>query len=105
MAPLAHFAQLHNLNIISYANDTQLILSLTDDPLTAKSNLHEGMKAVAKWMRNSKLKLNSDKMEVLILGANPTAWDNSWWTTALGAARHPPTMHATWASSSTQHSP
>ncbi|XP_069069760.1 transcription termination factor 4, mitochondrial isoform X1 [Pleurodeles waltl] len=93
MSPLAHVARQHNLNIISYANDTQLILSLTKDPLTAKSNLHERKNAVAKWMRNSKLKLNSDKMEVLILGANPSAWDDSWWPTALGAAPKP-TNHA-----------
>ncbi|KAJ1130308.1 hypothetical protein NDU88_008661 [Pleurodeles waltl] len=93
MAPLDHVARLHNLNITSYANDTQLILSLTKDPLIAKSNLNEGIKAVAEWMRNSKLKLNSDKTEVLILSANPSAWDNSWWLTTLGAAPTP-TDHA-----------
>ncbi|KAJ1151657.1 hypothetical protein NDU88_004437 [Pleurodeles waltl] len=57
MAPHAHIARLHDLNIISYTDDTQLILSLT-----TKSNLHEGMKAVAEWMKNSRLKLNSDRM-------------------------------------------
>ncbi|KAJ1167686.1 hypothetical protein NDU88_008075 [Pleurodeles waltl] len=39
-------------------------------------------------MRNSRLKLNSDKTEVLILGRSPSAWDDSWWPTALGP---PPT--------------
>ncbi|KAJ1177956.1 hypothetical protein NDU88_003207, partial [Pleurodeles waltl] len=78
----------HNLNIISYADDTQLILSLTKDPHTAKTNLHEGLKAIADWMRDSRLKLNSDKTEVLILGRTPSAWDNSWWPSTLGP---PPT--------------
>ncbi|KAJ1090711.1 hypothetical protein NDU88_003840 [Pleurodeles waltl] len=40
MAPLAHIARQHNLNTISYADDTQLIISLTEDPHTAKANLH-----------------------------------------------------------------
>ncbi|KAJ1082424.1 hypothetical protein NDU88_002592, partial [Pleurodeles waltl] len=63
------------------------------DPRTAKTNLHEGMKAVAEWMRSSRLKLNSDKTEVLILGPNPSAWDDSWWPTSLGTPLTP-TDHA-----------
>ncbi|KAJ1108454.1 hypothetical protein NDU88_005830 [Pleurodeles waltl] len=88
MAPLAQLARQHNLSIISYADDTQLVLSLTKDPLTAKTNLHEGLKSIAEWLSNSRLKLNSDKTEVLILGRTPSAWNNSWWPTALGP---PPT--------------
>ncbi|KAJ1164004.1 hypothetical protein NDU88_004451 [Pleurodeles waltl] len=88
MAPLAQLARQHNLSILSYADDTQLILSLTKDPYTTKANLHEGLKSIAEWMRNSRLKLNSDKTEVLILGRSPSAWDDTWWPTALGP---PPT--------------
>ncbi|KAJ1171496.1 hypothetical protein NDU88_003357 [Pleurodeles waltl] len=84
MAPLAQVARQHNLNIISYADDTHLILSLTKDPHTDKTNLHERLKAIADWMRDSRLKLNSDKTEVLILGPTPSAWDNSWWPASLG---------------------
>ncbi|KAJ1124556.1 hypothetical protein NDU88_003007 [Pleurodeles waltl] len=40
-------------------------------------------------MKLSHLKLNSDKTEVLILGNTPSAWDDSWWPTALGAAPTP----------------
>ncbi|KAJ1115749.1 hypothetical protein NDU88_003971 [Pleurodeles waltl] len=93
MSPLAAIARHHNLNIISYADETQLILSLTNDPATARINLHEGMKDVAEWMMNSRLKLNSDKTEVLILGSSPSAWDDSWWPPALGSAPKP-TDHA-----------
>ncbi|KAJ1217126.1 hypothetical protein NDU88_004721 [Pleurodeles waltl] len=51
------------------------------------------MKDVAEWMKNSRLKLNSDKTEVLILGPSPSAWDDSWWPPALGTAPKP-TDHA-----------
>ncbi|KAJ1090998.1 hypothetical protein NDU88_004126 [Pleurodeles waltl] len=88
MAPLAQLARQHHLSIISYADDTQLVLSLTKDPLTAKTNLHEGLKSIADWMNNSRLKLNSDKTEILILGRTPSAWNDSWWPSVLGP---PPT--------------
>ncbi|KAJ1129421.1 hypothetical protein NDU88_007791 [Pleurodeles waltl] len=93
MSPLATIARQHNLKIITYADDTQLILSLTSDPDAARASLHEGMKDVAEWMKNSRLKLNSDKTEVLILGSSPSAWDDSWWPPALGATPKP-TDHA-----------
>ncbi|XP_069098375.1 protein-arginine deiminase type-3-like [Pleurodeles waltl] len=82
MALLANTTRSHNLNIISYANDTQLILSLTKD--SSKTSLHEGMKAITKWMKNSCLKLNSEKTEVLIFGSTPSPLDDSWWPATLG---------------------
>ncbi|KAJ1149719.1 hypothetical protein NDU88_002524 [Pleurodeles waltl] len=95
MALLANIVRSHNLNIVSYADDSQLILSLTKDPATPKTNLHKGMKAIADWMESSHLKLNSDKREILILGSTPSAWDDSWWPATLGTAPTPPTTHAT----------
>ncbi|KAJ1176438.1 hypothetical protein NDU88_001718 [Pleurodeles waltl] len=84
MAPLTNISRSHNLNIISYSNDTQLILSLTKD--STKTNLHEGMKAIAERMKSSFLKLSSDKTEVLIFGSTPSTWDDSWWCATLGTA-------------------
>ncbi|KAJ1085081.1 hypothetical protein NDU88_005214 [Pleurodeles waltl] len=44
-------------------------------------------------MDNSRLKLNSDETEILILSSNPSAWDYSWWPAILGTAPTP-TNHA-----------
>ncbi|KAJ1116180.1 hypothetical protein NDU88_004398 [Pleurodeles waltl] len=93
MTPLANIARKHGLDIISYADDTQLILSLTNNPTSARTRLHDGMKEVATWMTDSRLKLNTDKTEVLILGPTPSAWDDSWWPPALGSTPQP-TNHA-----------
>ncbi|KAJ1159610.1 hypothetical protein NDU88_000117 [Pleurodeles waltl] len=73
MSPLANIVRKHDIIITSYADDTQLILSLTKEPASAKTNLQEGMKEVADWMRLSRLKLNSEKTEVLILFNTPSA--------------------------------
>ncbi|KAJ1155851.1 hypothetical protein NDU88_008576 [Pleurodeles waltl] len=54
MSPLANIVRKHDIIITSYADDTQLILSLTKDPASAKTNLQEGMKDVADWKRLSR---------------------------------------------------
>ncbi|KAJ1091309.1 hypothetical protein NDU88_004436 [Pleurodeles waltl] len=55
MSPLADIVRKHSIIITSYADDTQLILSLTKDPTSAKTNLQDGMKDVADWMKLSRL--------------------------------------------------
>ena len=47
MIPLAHIVLCHGLNIISYADDTQLILSLTEDTATTRTNFMHAMTNVA----------------------------------------------------------
>ncbi|KAJ1193120.1 hypothetical protein NDU88_002425 [Pleurodeles waltl] len=93
MAPLANIARTHHINIVSYADDTQLILCHTKDPSTAKNNLHNGLLAITSWMESSRLKLNTEKTEILIFGTNPSAWNDSWWPTSRGSAPSP-TTHA-----------
>ena len=61
MAPLADIVRSHGLNIISYADDTQFILSLSKDSITTKTNFHKCMTSITNWMRNNCLKLNTDK--------------------------------------------
>ncbi|KAJ1214690.1 hypothetical protein NDU88_002308 [Pleurodeles waltl] len=46
-SPLADIVRKHSIIITSYADDTQLILSLTKDPTSTKTNLQDRMKDVA----------------------------------------------------------
>ncbi|KAJ1125462.1 hypothetical protein NDU88_003894 [Pleurodeles waltl] len=93
MTPLTTIVRNHGMNIVSYTDDTQLIISLTKDPDMAKNNFHLGMEAVTTWMRESCLKLNSDKTELIIFGNATSAMDDTWWPTSLSTPP-PPTKHA-----------
>ena len=51
-----------------YADDTQIFITLSkSEPEMALSLLLDCLLDVGDWMRNSKLKLNPDKTEVLLL--------------------------------------
>ncbi|KAJ1196503.1 hypothetical protein NDU88_000373 [Pleurodeles waltl] len=78
MAPFANILRPHGITIISYADDTQLIIYLTKNPATAKINLHARLLDTANWMTTSHFKLNSNKTEIIIFGPNKTAWNDSW---------------------------
>lgn len=60
MAPLAHIIRAHD------TNNTQLILSLTDENTATRTNYTPCMTNVANWMRENFLKLNTDKTEIMI---------------------------------------
>ncbi|KAF7234923.1 hypothetical protein EYD10_18203, partial [Varanus komodoensis] len=51
-----------------YADDTQLYLSFSTNPGEAVAVLNRCLAEVMGWMRANKLKLNPDKMEVLLVG-------------------------------------
>ncbi|KAJ1083793.1 hypothetical protein NDU88_003948 [Pleurodeles waltl] len=85
MAPLAAIVRSYGMNIMSYTDDTQLIISLNEDPDMAKRNFHSRMEAVTIWMRESCLKHNSNKTELIIFGNATSAWDDSWGPTSLSS--------------------
>lgn len=67
-APLAKIAGGFGTRIVSYADDTQLVVSLTQAPETAASNFTACMQELALWMAKNCLKLNGNKTEVLVVG-------------------------------------
>ena len=69
ITPLSYIIQSHNLNHHFYADDTQIYVSLTTpDTCRSLKQLKNSLQDVSLWMKNSKLKLNADKAEFLIIG-------------------------------------
>ena len=66
--PLSSVIQSHNMDHHLHANDTHIYLSLTTPyicrSLNQPTDCHQG---VSLWMKNSKLKLNADKAQFLII--------------------------------------
>lgn len=52
MTPLADIARTHRLNIISYGDDTQLVLSLTENAKT-RASFQNTMTNIATWMKSN----------------------------------------------------
>lgn len=68
MILLASIIHSHNINILSYADDTQLILSLTDKTPSTQIKFMACMTESAHWLKTNCLKLNTDKTEIVIFG-------------------------------------
>ena len=69
--PLSSVIQSHNLDHHVYADDTQIYVSLTTpDTCRSLNQLRDCLQDVSLWMKNSKLKLNADKTEFLIIGTS-----------------------------------
>ena len=69
--PLSSVIQSHNLDHHLYADDTQIYVSLaTPDTCRSLNQLRDCLQDVSLWMKNSKLKLNADKTEFLIIGTS-----------------------------------
>ena len=69
--PLSSVIQSHNLDHHLYADDTQIYVSLTTpDTCRSLNQLRDYLQDVSLGMKNSKLKLNADKTEFLIIGTS-----------------------------------
>uniref|UniRef100_A0A8D2Q9P6 Reverse transcriptase domain-containing protein n=1 Tax=Varanus komodoensis TaxID=61221 RepID=A0A8D2Q9P6_VARKO len=68
MKPLGEVIRRCGLRNHQYTDDTQLCLSFSTNPGEAVAVLNQCLAEVMEWMRANKLKLNPDKMEVLLIG-------------------------------------
>lgn len=90
MDPLARIAVLFGFEIISYADDTQLMFTFDQNLLAAKKRfIHSEMLAISEWMNRNYLQLNTDKTEIMLLGKAASIWTNDWWPHQLGVTPVP----------------
>ena len=67
--PLSYVIQQHQINHHLYADDTQIYISLSStNPTFSLAQLQKCLQDVFCWMTSSKLKLNPDKTEFLLIG-------------------------------------
>lgn len=80
VSPLAALIRSFELQLTSYADDTQIVLSIqrgTKD-MTA-TRCHDCLNGISGWMAANCLKLNAGKTEVIIFGNNPHIWSPEMW--------------------------
>ena len=68
--PLGELITNHGVNFHSYADDTQLYLSVAPNDPSALDPLLTCLSSIKCWMSENFLKLNEDKTEVLIIGSS-----------------------------------
>ncbi|XP_030638844.1 uncharacterized protein LOC115819473 [Chanos chanos] len=71
MLPLGKIIREHNVNFHSYADDTQLYISVEPNDINALYSLTTCLSAITQWMSNDFLKLNENKTEILLVGPKP----------------------------------
>ena len=67
MAPLGDLITSHGVRYLSYADDTQLYVTLQED--SSLSQLHLCVEEVRLWMLSNKLKLNDSKTELIMFSS------------------------------------
>ncbi|KAJ1089861.1 hypothetical protein NDU88_003005, partial [Pleurodeles waltl] len=70
MRPLAGIVEPFGVKLVSYADDTQLVVSFSKARPDLGTALGPCLKAVATWMAGSKMKLDNEKTEVMFFGNN-----------------------------------
>ena len=69
MLPLGQILQNFNINYHSYADDTQIYVSLSPDDCSPADVLCQCLEEINSWMRDHFLQLNEDKTEIILFGS------------------------------------
>jgi hypothetical protein len=73
IAPIGDLMRSLGIDFHLYADDTQLYVTFKsnnpDDLIVAKSKIEECVRELYEWLTMNKLKLNSDKTEILVFSA------------------------------------
>ncbi|XP_051785978.1 uncharacterized protein LOC127528836 [Erpetoichthys calabaricus] len=70
MLPLGQIISGHNVSYHSYADDTQLYLSIAPDDPDSLDSLTQCLTCISEWMNSNFLKLNKEKTEIIVIGNN-----------------------------------
>lgn len=90
VSQLAPLIESFGFNLTSYANDTQIVISLLPDNIIETSGrFRDCINTVGTWMAQNCLKLNTNKTEVVLFGNNPIFWNLTWWPDNMGSLPTP----------------
>lgn len=78
VTPLAEIIRQCGFTAVSYADDAQIVVSISDNTDETADRFNSCISQINQWILNNCLKLNSQKTEVLLLGTNTSFWSPRW---------------------------
>lgn len=87
--PLASLVRKYGFIFVSYADDSQLVISMADKPETTAASFYTCLTEIMNWMSLNFLKINTEKTEVIEFGNGKSSWNNSWWPSEAGECPRP----------------
>ncbi|XP_078515125.1 olfactory receptor 6N1-like [Lissotriton helveticus] len=87
--PLATLARDRGLALVSYSDDTQLVIAFSQKNATSLLKFKEDLAVIADWMAANCLQLNAGKSEILLFGKDRGMWSESYWPDQLKPAPLP----------------